>query len=259
MNDQLKFLKPKAGSVLVHGWNILWDKFITLFLILLVIWVAYLPLSINDSIEPHSFGATIFGAFTVLYLISIVSPLKISADYLYLKAIRGKKLDVKELFDVFNIYLNVVLAGLLKFAIIGIGMAFLFIPGIIFACRLAFVPYLVMDKKLDPVKAVEESWRLTRGHGWRILWLGIVSFFLVVAGFAVFIFGSIIAFMWVNAAFASLYQAVLMEKGEYIEESEIVNEVKVDSEEVVETESKENQEPENDISSKESEEPKTEL
>jgi len=159
----------------------------------------------------------------------MIAPLKVSADFMYLKAIRGLRLDVKELFDVFNNYLNVVLAGLLQFAIVGIGFAFLFIPGVIFACRLALVPYLVMDKKLDPVKAVEESWRLTRGYGWRIFWLGIVSFFLVIAGFMVFVFGAVIAFMWINTAFAGLYQAILQEKGEYIETEEVAVESAVEN------------------------------
>ncbi len=215
-------LRAKAGSVLSYGWSVLWDKFITLFLILLVIWVASIPFSVMKSSEPDSFGTAVMGAFSILYMIFILAPFKVSANFMYLKAIRGARLDVKELFDVFNVYLNVVLAGLLQFAIIGIGFAFLIVPGIIFACRLKFVPYLVMDKQLDPVKAVEESWRLTRGHGWRIFWLFIVSFFLIIAGFIMLIFGSVIAFMWINTAFAGLYQAVLMEKGEYAEPIEQV-------------------------------------
>ena len=80
----------------------------------------------------------------------------------YLKAVRRKNGEVAEVFDSFKNYLNVVLASLISGAIIAFGFFILIIPGIIFACRLAFVPYLVMDKKLDPVKAVEESWRLTK-------------------------------------------------------------------------------------------------
>ena len=73
-----------------------------------------------------------------------------------------------------------------------------------------------MDKKLDAVKAVEESWRLTKGHGWRIFWMGIVSFFLIIAGLICLIFGVFISAMWISAAFASLYNAVLEEKGENV-------------------------------------------
>ncbi len=208
-------LKARAGSVLSFSWNVLWEKFITLFLINLVVWVVVIPMSAAQSHDSHSFLATVMGTFSFLYLIFIVSPFKISAAFLYLKAIRGADFEVKELFDVFKNYLNVVLASLLSIAIIGIGLFFVVIPGVIFACRLAFVPFLVMDKKLDAVKAVEESWRLTRGYGWRIFWLYIVSFFLIIAGFIVLVFGAVIAFMWIKAAFATFYQAVLEERGEY--------------------------------------------
>jgi uncharacterized membrane protein len=88
-------------------------------------------------------------------------------------------------------------------------MVMLIIPGIIVACRLAFVPYLVMDKDLEPMKAVEKSWQMTRGHGWKIFWMAILSFFIGIAGFIVFFVGVIISSMWISSAYATLYQAVL--------------------------------------------------
>lgn len=217
-NTQNTNLKPSVGSVLTHAWTFMWEHFITLFLITLVVWVAYMPLSIMDGVEDEGFASSILGIFSLLYLISVVGPINMSTDFLFLKGIRGKSFEVKEIFDVFKNYLNVVLAVLLKLAIIGIGLAFLIIPGIIFACRLVLVPYLVLDKKLDAVKAVEESWRLTRGHGWKILWLGIVSFFLAIGGLMVLVFGVVIAAIWTKAAFAAMYQAILIEKGEYVDE-----------------------------------------
>lgn len=215
MKTQMEFLKARAGSVLTYGWDVLWERFITLFLLLLIIGVAYIPMSAMDGSDHNHFLASVFGTFSFLYFIFLLMPLITSADYLYLKAIRNQTFEVKEIFNVFNNYLNVVLANLLRVAIIGIGFMFLIIPGVIFACRLVFVPYLVMDKGLDPVKAVEESWRLTRGYGWRIFWLYIVSFFLMIAGLIVLVFGFFIAMMWINAAFAALYQAVIQERGEY--------------------------------------------
>ena len=88
----------------------------------------------------------------------------------------------------------------------------LIIPGIIFACKLAFVPYLVMDKNLDPVEAVKESWRMTKGYGWTIFAMGFVSIFIVLGGLLLLLLGIIPAAMWISSAFASLYHAVDMEK-----------------------------------------------
>jgi hypothetical protein len=33
----------------------------------------------------------------------------------------------------------------------------LIVPGIIFACKLAFVPYLVVDRKLEPSKPLKPA------------------------------------------------------------------------------------------------------
>jgi len=109
-------------------------------------------------------------------------------------------------------YLGIVLANLLTAALIMLGIIALIIPGIIIACRLAFVGYLVVDKKLDPILAVEESWRMTRGHGWTIFFMAIVSFFIFIAGICLLIVGIFPAAIWVSSSFASLYEAVSTER-----------------------------------------------
>lgn len=132
------------------------------------------------------------------------------ADYLFIKAIRGQKVEIEAMFEGFRTkYLQIVVASLLVFALVGMGLIMLIIPGIIIACRLAFVSYLVMDKNLDAMSAVEESWRMTRGHGWKIFFLAIVSFFLLIAGLIMMIVGIFISIMWISASFAALYQSVL--------------------------------------------------
>ena len=154
------------------------------------------------------FLSSIFG---LAYYFLFIPIIKFAADLMFIQAVRGEKIEVETILIGFKNYLNIILANLLTVAIIGLGFVAILIPGIIFACRLVFVSYLVMDKHLDPISAVEESWRMTRGHGWRIFWMGIVSFFIVIAGLIMLFVGVIPAAMWINASFASLYQAVLNE------------------------------------------------
>jgi len=78
----------------------------------------------------------------------------------------------------------------------------------VFACRLSFVPYLVMDKGLDPVGAIEKSWNMTRGHGWRIFAMYLVAIPLLVFGLVLLGIGLFFAALIVSCAFASLYYAV---------------------------------------------------
>jgi uncharacterized membrane protein len=114
-------------------------------------------------------------------------------------------------------YLHIVLANLLVFALVVLGLFALIVPGIIIACRLAFVSYIIMDKKLDPIEAVELSWKLTKGHGWQIFLMGFVSIFIVIFGLILFIVGIFPAIMWICSSFASLYESVLREKEKPIE------------------------------------------
>jgi uncharacterized membrane protein len=105
-------------------------------------------------------------------------------------------------------YLGIVLANLLTGALIMLGFIMLIIPGIIVSCRLAFVGFLVMDKGLDPITAVEESWKMTRGYGWTILWLSFVSFLIFIAGLCLLVVGILPAGVWVGSSFATMYNDV---------------------------------------------------
>ena len=123
------------------------------------------------------------------------------------------ELDIRGVFGGFQTnYLNIVLANLLVFAIVGIGLALFLLPGIIFGCRLSFVTYLVMDRGLDPVAAIEKSWSMTRGHGWRIFGMYLLAIPLVFLGLGVLAIGAFFALIWVSCAFASLYHAVDLEE-----------------------------------------------
>lgn len=171
------------------------------------------PVSVVQNSEDDKGGAMIFlhilvAAYSLLFLPVV----KYGGDLLYLRGIRNGKVDISELFDGFKKnYLNIVLAYLLTFAIIGIGFVFLIIPGIIFACRLVFVPYLVMDKDMEAVAAVEKSWAMTKGYGWKIFGMGLLAILIFIAGLLCFIVGVFISIIWVHAAFASMYHAIDLE------------------------------------------------
>jgi uncharacterized membrane protein len=205
-------LMPTAGSAFGYGWRTLKKYFLDLFLIILIVGVVLIPLGMIDSLDGHnSPGGVLLRIFAVAYWFLLFAPIDFGASWIFLRATRGEKFEVKDMFTVFegeNTYLNVVLANLLQSAIIGIGLALFLVPGIVFACRLAFVRYLVVDRKMDPVGAVKESWRMTRGHGGSILLMGILCFPIVLAGLVCFGVGVIPAFIWIRSGFAAIYFAV---------------------------------------------------
>jgi uncharacterized membrane protein len=207
--EKIVILTPATGSVYGFSWSWMKKYFLDLFLITIIVGAVYIPFAMILSLDGHETpGGVLLRIFSFGYWFLLLAPINFGAAWVFLKAMRNGEFDVKDTFSTFDNYLNVVLANLLVSAIIGIGLALLVVPGVILACRLAFVRYLVMDKKLEPVQAVEESWRMTRGHANSIFFMGLVALAIIIAGLICFGVGVIPAYMWVRCAFASMYFAV---------------------------------------------------
>lgn len=210
-------LVPSVGGSFSFGWRKMFEKaFLPLLLAVIIVGLLNGPSGATFKMDSASWfnlvwalPAAIFGmAYSFLFLPVI----KYGEKYLFLKAMRDEETELRYLFEGFKTkYLKIVLANLIVVALTVIGFVLLIVPGIIVLCRLVFVPLLVMDKDLEPMQAVEKSWQMTRGHGWKVFVMGILSFFILIAGIIAFFVGIIISFIWVHSAFAALYQAILNE------------------------------------------------
>jgi uncharacterized membrane protein len=196
-----------------YGWQQLWKYFLHLFLVGVIVAVLSVPASGPVGREGmFDAGFAVVNLFIAAYGLLVLPIINYGGDWLYLRYMRDESPNIADIFSGFKRnYLNIVLANLLVFAICGIGVLLFIVPGVIFACRLSFVSYLVMDKGLDPVAAIEKSWNMTRGHGWRIFGMYLLAIPLVLGGFVLLIVGAVFALMWVATAFASLYHAVDLE------------------------------------------------
>jgi uncharacterized membrane protein len=228
-------LVPRFGTAYGTGWQVMSDNFLRFLLVIIVLGLVATPMSIFNIGDHHDFSypghfpdsfehfmrfsaiglaAAFLGFMGLLYSFLVLPVFRYGARMMFLQGVRGQVPDFEQLISGFRKnYLNIVLANLLVCALVGIGLVCIIIPGIIIACRLVFTPYLVMDRGLDPIQAVEESWRLTRGHGWKIFFMGFITIFLFIGGLICLFFGVLVAFMWIKSAYATLYQSVLLEKG----------------------------------------------
>lgn len=201
--------KPGVSSSYSNGWQQLKKYFLELLLITVIGIVVGLPTGLFR-VDADTAGAStaILGILGLAYGILLMQPVEYGISYANLRAARQDKPEARDILEVFKNYINAVLANVLTGAIIIIGLVLLIIPGIFFACRLAFTPYLVVDKKMEAIEAVKESWRLTKGHGWKVFFIGVLGVLLAIAGLICFGIGIIFAIMWIRIAFASLYHAV---------------------------------------------------
>ena len=235
--------KPSFGGSFSHGWKTMFNYFLILLLVVIIMSLVMMPMKLGnlnfgsdfnfqdfDSDFPFQnlfhtpefavFGvmAFILGIFAFAYMLLVVPVFKFGSKLMFVHAARNIRPEFETLIRGFKEnYLHIILASLLRTALFMLGFIFLMVPGIIVACRLTFVPYLVMDKKLDPIVAVEESWKLTKGYGWTIFFMAIASFFIGIFGFIMLFVGIIPASMWINSSFASLYEAVSIKKNEMVE------------------------------------------
>jgi uncharacterized membrane protein len=200
---------PRVGSSYSNGWQQFKKYFLELLLITVIGIVIGAPFGLfRVDVDAVGAGAAVLGFFGFAYSLLIAQPVDYGISFASLRAARSDKLEVKDMFAAFKNYVNVVLANLLTGAIIIIGLVLLIVPGIIFACKLAFVPYLVIDRKMEAIEAVKESWRMTGGYAWKVFLIGLLAIPISIAGLICFGVGIIFALMWIRLAFASLYHAV---------------------------------------------------
>lgn len=225
---------PSVNNSLSNGWNVMKKNFLILLLVVIVVGLIAGPTqSFRWNMNPahhwnwdhmgwqmHDMGwlalgmiGIVLGLLALAWGLLIVPVFKYGGKMMFLQAVREIRPDFNLLVKGFKQnYLGIVLAHLLTIALMMLGFIMLVIPGIIVACRLVFVGFLVMDKGLDPISAVEESWRMTRGYGWTILGLAIMSFFILIAGLCLLVVGVLPAASWVGSSFATLYNDVLAER-----------------------------------------------
>lgn len=94
---------------------------------------------------------------------------------------------------------------LVMLAVIG-GLILLIIPGIIFGIMYGFATYIVIDKSERPVAAMKESRRITYGHKWTLLWLGILLGLVFILGLVCLIVGIFVAIPVTSLAYVHAYR-----------------------------------------------------
>jgi hypothetical protein len=213
-NEQYDF-QPDAVKSYNVGWKIMGRYFVELLVVGIVMAVLSGPTGIfqwkMDNFQWFMVPLVFFG---MAYGIFVAGPIGYGASWVFLKAVRGERVEIRDIFSVFQRnYWNAVVANIVVSVIVGLGIVMLIVPGIIFACRLAFVPYLVVDRKMDVMDALRVSWDMTRGYGWHIFFMGFLAFWIAIGGLILLFVGIFVSIMWISTAFAAMYHAVELKNG----------------------------------------------
>lgn len=207
--------QPETVKSYSIGWKVIWKYFVELLVISIVYSVLSGPVGVIQwQVDRFEWFLVPMIMFAIAYGIFVAGPIGYGANWVFLKAVRGERIEIRDMFVVFQKnYWNAVVANIVVGVIVGLGIVMLVVPGIIFACRLAFVQYLVVDREMDVMDALRVSWDMTKGYGWQIFLIGLLAIFIVIAGLVMLFVGVIISMMWITAAFAVMYHAVELRDG----------------------------------------------
>ena len=226
-------ISPGVIEAYRHGWRQLWKNFFELFLGLIIMLAIIIPISIVFVLILEAFVSDywIQQAISFALGIFIYGPLGFGWAYMTLRAVRNEKVEIKHLFLPFRRYGHAVLTYFLMTLIISVPsiittviLVYVYTLGVILAilaviltifliCKLAFMPYILVDKKVNAFEAIKTSWNMTDGYAGKVFTIGLLGIPVTIAGVICFIVGVIPASMWFYMAIASLYHAVDMRRG----------------------------------------------
>ena len=99
-------------------------------------------------------------------------------EVLNLRAAQGRQPTFKQLWTEFTanwLWLKLMALMLLVVLIVVAGFIALIVAGVILLWRLFLAPYILIDQKVGIEESIRRSWRLTKGYGWPIYSVLLVS------------------------------------------------------------------------------------
>lgn len=134
--------------------------------------------------DPEIFAGILFGIGGGAALLNfLVSSLFVGGYTRFLlKIARGEPYAIGDIFGGMGMFGKVLMTRFLVGGAVLIGLLLCWIPGMIVGLGLSQTMYLVVDKGMEPIDAMKESWRLTDGQKVNVFIFGVISFFAAMAG-----------------------------------------------------------------------------
>lgn len=161
-------------SALEFGWMTFRDKLLFFIVFMLIIGV---PVAIMN-VMVHGLP---WLSVSVMFLRGVAwlwKVLAMMAVILVCLSFRDRgSFDFRKTEEFQPLFIPYLIGSLLFSAILFVGMLLLIAPGVWFAVKYQFMPYLIIDKGMEPIEALNTAGEITKGY-----WLELGLFVLCIAG-----------------------------------------------------------------------------
>ncbi len=176
--------KFTISEAVQYGWDTTLQNLGILIAVVAVGWVIpYIPSAISAGVGRNS--SIIAGGISLIFSIlgagfSLI--IQIGLIKVALKIHDGQAADFSDLFSHAHLFLKFLLGSILYAMVILAGMILLIVPGIVWAVKYQFLPYLIVDRELGPMGALRKSGEITEGFKWDIFALDLALAGINLAG-----------------------------------------------------------------------------
>ncbi|NMC36555.1 DUF975 family protein [Candidatus Beckwithbacteria bacterium] len=174
-----------------------------LLLLLILFGISFMSSFVTKALEDGPVFLTI-----IFQLISTAISLMIGLGMMKitLAFVDGEKPEFNELFSTLPYIVKYFLASILYGLIVTVGLVLLIVPGIMWAIKYAYMPFVIIDKNLGPIEALKESAKITKGSRWQILLFGLTMIGVEILGLLALVVGLLVAVPVVMVASAYVYR-----------------------------------------------------
>ena len=157
--------------------------------------------------------ASVFGRNSMLAnVVNGLAGIIVALGWIYagLKFYDGKKPSLEELQNALSpVFVKYLLASVLYGLAVTIGFILLIVPGVYLAVKYGLFGYLIVDKKMDSMKALEASGKVTDGAKLQLLVFGLLVFVVNMLGAMAFGIGLVVTLPVTLLAGVHVYRKLL--------------------------------------------------
>lgn len=148
---------------------------------------------------------------SLAFLFSIVffvlnSLLTIGTMQVLLLLVKGKNPTVNDIFSRLDVVWQYIIASICSGLILVAGFILLIVPGIIWAIKFQFYPFIILEKKVGPIEALKRSAAITKGNMWNLFLFGLLLIGLNILGLLCLVIGLLVTIPVSMIASAYVYK-----------------------------------------------------